>query len=94
MGLFDQIVGAIADPDREVNPGQLGSILNTVTQLSSNQGIDSATTQTAISVVGSYVRSSLQQQRAAGGSEQVEAIVNQFGGTNANMGALQSLFTP
>jgi hypothetical protein len=94
MGLFDQILGAINNPNQQASPDQLGMILNTVQQLSNQRGLSPSTTQTALSVVGSYVRSALQQQRATRGSGQAEAIVNQFGGTNPNPNALEALFTP
>jgi len=94
MALFDQILGAINNPNQQASPDQLGTILNTVQQLSRNQGMDASTTQTALSVVGSYVRSALQQQRATGGNARAEAIVNQFGNAQPSTAALQSLFTP
>lgn len=94
MGLFDQILGAVNNPNQQASPDQLGMILNTVQQLSNRQGLNSSATQTALSVVGSYVRSALQQQRATRGPGQAEAIVNQFGGTNPNPSALDALFTP
>lgn len=94
MGLFDQILGAVNDPNQQASPDQLSSILGTVQQLSNRQGIDSSATQTALSVVGSYVRSALQQQRANGGVDRAETIVNQYGGTSPSTGALEALFTP
>jgi len=94
MGLFDQIVGAIANPDQQANPDQLGSILGAVQQLSGNTGIDPGTSQTVMSMVGGYVRSALQQQQAMGGTEQAENIVNQFSGLGANPSAVSALFGP
>lgn len=94
MGLFDQILGAVNNPQQQASPDQLGTILNTVQQLSGRQGLDASTTQTALSVVGGYVRSALQQQRAAGGTAQAEAIVNRYGSTNPNPGAMDALFNP
>ncbi|MBD1869790.1 DUF937 domain-containing protein [Cyanobacteria bacterium FACHB-471] len=94
MGLFDQIVSAIDNPNQQANPSQLGSIINTVQQLSNNQGVDSSQTQTLLSTVGGYVRSALQQQQAAGGRSNAEAIVNQYSGTSPNAAAVQALFSP
>lgn len=94
MALFDQILGAINNPNQQGSPDQLGGMLNTVQQLAQNQGVDPGTASTAMSVVGSYVRSSLQAQRAAGGNDRVESLVNQYAGTNPSMGALQALFSP
>jgi hypothetical protein len=94
MGLFDQILSAVNNPNQQANPNQLGSVMNTVQQLSNNQGTNSATTQLAMSVVGNYVRSALQEKRAVAGDEQAQAIVNQYGGTTPNPQAVQSLFNP
>jgi Bacterial protein of unknown function (DUF937) len=92
MALFDQILGAIANPNQQGSPDQLGGIINTVQQLATSRGVDPATTQTALSVAGGYVRSALQQQRAQGGN--VEGLVNQYAGTTPNAGAVQALFSP
>lgn len=94
MSLFEQILGAIDNPNQQASPDQLGAILGTVQQLTNGQGLDPSTTQTAVSVLGGYVRSALQQQRDSGGADQAEALVNQFGGTQANSGALNALFGP
>ncbi|KKD38308.1 DUF937 domain-containing protein [Limnoraphis robusta] len=94
MGLFDQIVGALNDPNQEASNTQLDNILSTVQQLTNNQGISSDTTQTALSVLGGYVRSALQQKRTNQGNESVEAFVNQYSGTGQNSQAVSSLFSP
>ncbi|WP_445240813.1 hypothetical protein [Microcoleus vaginatus] len=52
MGLFDQILSAIDNPNQQASPNQLGNILGAVEQLSGNQGIDAGTTQLAMSVLG------------------------------------------
>ena len=92
MGLFDQILGAMDNPQQQASPNQLSSILGAVQQLSNNQGIDSGTAQTAMSVVGSYVRSALQQQQQTQGPGSAEAIVNQYAGTTPNSNAVEALF--
>lgn len=94
MGLFDQVLSALDNPNQQANPDQIGQILGTVQQLASNKGIDSSATQTVTSVVGQYVRSALQQQRATGGNEQIANIIEQFSGTGANPAAVEALFSP
>jgi len=94
MGLFDQIVSAIDDPNQQANPGQLNGIVNIVQQLSQSYGSNPAVTQSVLSIVGNHVRSALQEKQAIAGPGQAQAIVNQFGGTNPNPQAVQSLFTP
>ena len=94
MGLFEQIIGAVANPNQQGNIGQIGSIMNTVQQLSNSSGADSDTMQSVFSIVGGQVRSALQQKRDTDGNEAAEAVVNQFGGTSANPSAVASLFSP
>jgi hypothetical protein len=92
MGLFDQIINAIDNPSQQASSGQLGDILSTVNQLSNNSNTDPSTIQTALSVVGNYARSALQDKRAHEGSEQTQQFVNQFGGTQPSSQAVQLLF--
>jgi hypothetical protein len=94
MGLFDQILGAIDNPNQQANPDQLSAILNTVQQTASSQGVQPAATNDVMSMLGGYVRSALQQQATTGGRGQAEAIVNQFGGTSPSASALQAVFSP
>ncbi len=94
MGLFDQILGAVANPNQQGSLGQIGGIISAVDQLSNRTGADSSTIQSMLGVVGNYVRSSLQQQQATGGNEQAQALVNQYSGTSENPQAVNSLFSP
>lgn len=87
MALFDEILNAVGNPELQANPDQLSGILGTVQQLSSNHGTDPGTTQTLVSVVGNYLRSSLQ----AAGPDQAQALVNQYGGTAPNQQAVEAL---
>ncbi|HEY9298955.1 MAG TPA: DUF937 domain-containing protein [Phormidium sp.] len=92
MGLFDQILNAVNDPNMQANAGQLANILGGVQQVQNNQGTDNSTMQSALSGVGSLVRSSLQQKRAQGGNQLVQTIINQFAGTSPNPSAVNALF--
>lgn len=95
MGLFEQIINAIDNPQQQGNNEQLGEILNTIEQLSNNTGTSHPSTiQSALGILGSYVRSALQQKQADSGNEEVQAIVNQYGGVNANPEAVDTLFSP
>lgn len=94
MGFFDQIVSAINNPNQQASPDQLGGILQAVEQLSRGQSTSPATTQTALSVVSSYVRSALQERRTHAGNDQAEQIVTRYSGTTSNPQAVQELFTP
>ncbi|MEB3886577.1 DUF937 domain-containing protein [Lyngbya sp. CCY1209] len=94
MGLFDQIVGALNDPQAQANAGQLGNLINTAQQLSTQLGASPETTQTLMSVAGGYVRSALQEKRSQEGDESVQTFVNEHGGTNPDPVAVQGLFSP
>lgn len=93
MGLFDQILGAVANPNQQGSLGQLGSIVNTVQQLSDRTGADSSTIQSVMGIVGNYVRSSLQEKQATGGEAEAQTLVNQYAGTSPNPQAVNSLFS-
>jgi hypothetical protein len=93
MGLFDQIVSAIDNPNQQANPDQLDGIVNVMRQLSQTSGSNPAVMQSVLSIVGNHVRSALQEKQAVAGPGQAQAIVNQYGGTNPNPQAVQSLFT-
>ncbi|PSB00567.1 DUF937 domain-containing protein [Merismopedia glauca] len=93
MGLFDQILSAVGNPDQQANNDGLANIINTVGQLSGNNGVDPSVVNSALSIVGNHVRSSLQQQRSESGDRQVEGLVNQFAGTGYNPDAVSSIFS-
>ncbi|MHC5728946.1 MAG: DUF937 domain-containing protein [Nostoc sp.] len=94
MGLFDQILGAIANPNQQGSLGQLGNIVNTVQQLSDRTGTDPSTIQSILSIVGGQVRSALQDKQATDGNEATQTLVNQYAGTSPNPEAVDSLFSP
>ena len=93
MSLFNQIINALDNSNQEGNSGQLAGIFNTVQQLSNNAQADPSTLQSALSIVGNYTRSALQEKRANEGEQQTEAFVNQFSGTQPNNQAVNLLFS-
>lgn len=92
MSLFDQIMSAVANPQQQASTNQLGSILGVAQQVAGNQGLDSNATQAVMSLLGGYVRSSLQNQQASQGSGHVQSLVNQFAGLGSNPQAVSALF--
>ena len=66
MSIFNQILSAIDNPEKEASTNQLGSILDTVQQLSRNYQAHPDAVQSAMSIVGNYTKSALQQQRSQG----------------------------
>ncbi len=93
MSLFDQIISAVGNPQQQANPDQLGGILGMAQQLGNSHGVDSGTTQTILSALGNHVRSSLQDKQSAMGGDQVQSLVNQFGGLGNNPDAVQAVFS-
>ena len=94
MTFFNQILGALQNPAQAASPGQVANILSTVDQVSDSYGTDRNTTQSALSIVGNYVRSALQQKRETQGYDQAQSIVNQYSGSYPNPQAVNSLFSP
>lgn len=94
MGLFDQIINAIDNPEQQASSDQLGNIFNTTQQLSNTYNTNPSTMQSLLSIVGNQVRSALQQKRSQDGYEQAQSFVNQYGGTYPNPQAVNSLFAP
>lgn len=94
MSLFNQILSAIGNPEQEASTSQLGSILDTVQQLSvsDSNSAQSPAIESAMSIVGNYTRSALQAKRNQGGAAQVQQLINQFAGNGANASAVNSLF--
>lgn len=92
MNIFNQIVTAIDNPEQEASNNQLSSILDTVQQLSVNYQANPSAVESAMSIVGNYTKSALQQQRNQGGTTQVNQMLKQFGGTQASPQVLSALF--
>nr|WP_242040374.1 MULTISPECIES: DUF937 domain-containing protein [Desertifilum] len=94
VGLFNQILGALNNPNQEANSGQLSTILNVVQQLNGSTGANPSQIQSVLSLVGGAVRSSLRERAASGGGEQqAQALVNQYAGVTPNAQAVQALFS-
>lgn len=94
MKLFDQIVGALNNPELQASSNQINDLMNTAQQLGVNLGGSPETTQAAMSVVGDYVRSALKEKRDNEGKESVQSLVNQYSGVKPNPAVVQLLFSP
>ena len=77
MGLFDQVMKAVADPSRQASAGQLTDILGTAKQVARDNNADSDNMQQAMSVIGGFVRSSLQEKRQTDGDAAAETLIQQ-----------------
>lgn len=92
MGLFNQILQAIDNPNQQASFNGLSNILGTIQQTGSIYGADPGQSQMLLSMVGGYVRSALQEKRNNEGEDIVKNLVNQFSGTSANPQAVFALF--
>ena len=92
MSIFKQILNAIDNPNAEASTNQLSSILDTVQQLSSSYQANPSTVQSAMSIVGNFTKSALQEKRNQAGTAQVNQLINQFGGTQPSSQILSALF--
>ncbi|MEM7795297.1 MAG: DUF937 domain-containing protein [Cyanobacteria bacterium P01_C01_bin.118] len=92
MGIFDQVMGAIQDPNREASIGQLGQIVSMAQQVAQANNANSSSTQQAASIVGGFVKSALQEKQQTQGLDAVLDLVQQ--GTTDGAGVLPKLFSP
>jgi hypothetical protein len=93
MSIFFDLLSAINNPNQQANVSQLAAIVNSVENLTKNEGIDSSQLQSIMSIVGNQIRPALQQQEAIIGKGRLENLVNQVV-TSGGGSALQSLFSP
>lgn len=93
MSLVNALLGAIDNPQQQASTSQLGSILNTVQQLSQGTSASPDAMQAAVGIVGKYVQSSLKQKRETEGPAAAMSLVNQFSGTQANNAVVSALLS-
>lgn len=92
MGLFNQVMGAIKDPERQASMSQLGQIVSMAKDVAQANNANSGTTQQAASIVGAYVKSALQEKRQNQGMDRVLELVDQ--GSQDGAAVLPQLFSP
>jgi len=85
MGLFDQVMKAVADPGRQANVGQLTQILGSAKQVAKDNNADSDTMQQAMSVIGGFVRSSLKEKRQTEGPAAAQALLEEGAANGASV---------
>lgn len=91
MGLFDQVLNAIEDPQRQGNSNQLGQIVSAMSQMSQQTHTNPDTMQQAVAIVGSFLKPSLQETRRTQGEAAAEQMVergSQAGGATAILSQL------
>lgn len=77
MGLFDQVMKAVADPSRQASASQLTNILGAAKQIGAQNNADSDTMQQTMTVVGGFVRSALKEKRQTEGNSAAQALIEQ-----------------
>ena len=91
MSLFDAILGAVNNPNQQASVSQLGNLVRMVQQVSGENGMDAATTQSVMSMVGNAVQSGLQDHSQANGIDATQNLVDQLSGGNTSQSAIASL---
>lgn len=94
MSLFDAILGAVNNPNQQASADQLGNLVGMVQQVSGEHGMDAATTQSVMSMVGNAVQSGLQDHSQANGIDATQNLVDQLSGGNTSQSAIESLIPP
>lgn len=94
MSLFDAILGAVNNPNQQASADQLGNLVGMVQQVSGEHGMDAATTQSVMSMVGNAVQSGLQDHSQANGIDATQNLVYQLSGGNTSQIAIESLIPP
>ncbi len=85
MGLFDQVMKAVADPNRKASANQLSQILGSAKQVAKDNNTDSDTMQQAMSVIGGFVRSSLKEKRQQEGASAAQALLEEGAANGASV---------
>ncbi len=85
MGLFDQVMKAVADPGRQASVGQLTQILGSAKQIANENNADADTMQQAMSVIGGFVRSSLKDTRRAQGDDAAQSLIEEGSANGATV---------
>lgn len=93
MSLFNLILNAIDNPEQEASTGQLGEIMKTVKQVSNTAHTSPSSVKSAMSILGKYTKSALQEKRDQEGEGSVQQIINQFAGTQASNQVVSALFS-
>lgn len=91
MGLFDQVMQAIDDPNRLASTNDIGQVAKTVQQLSQQTNASPSGMQQAVSIVGKFVRSSLQETRSQQGNAAAQTLVER--GSESGTAVLGQLFS-
>jgi len=102
MGIFDTILSAIDNPDQQGSNDDISNVLGNIQRISQDYNVNPDTLADAVSVVGNYVKGSLQETKNNEGESQVNNILNQLSGAptdsdpdnilnNPNLGLLFNL---
>ncbi|MGK7929914.1 MAG: DUF937 domain-containing protein [Microcystaceae cyanobacterium] len=75
MGLFFDLLSSINDPNTEGSVDQLSTAVNTIRQLSQDNGIEEGQMQTILSTLGTTLRPMLQQQAVTGDRSSIESML-------------------
>jgi len=94
MSLFEEVLNAINEPDKQANSTQISQIIGVIEQFSQVGNVNDQKSQALTSIVGKYVRSALKEKQQSQGIEEAEAVIEKYGGTSPNAEAVNAVMTP
>lgn len=94
MELFLNVLNAIHNPDRQGSMEQLETIFNTLNQVATKRGIESAQMQEIITALGRFLRPVLQHQQRMMGVQALENLIAQMTDTETTAATIHLLISP
>lgn len=85
MSIFDSILSAVDNPEQKGSTNDIANIVGNVQRISQDYNVSPDTIADAVSIVGKYVKGSLQQKREEGGEEQVNRVVDELSETSTDV---------
>lgn len=94
MELFLNLINAIDNPDQQGSMAQFETILNTVNQVATKRGIESAQMQEILTVLGRFLRPILQHQQRMMGVQALENLIAQMTDSETTAATINLLISP
>jgi len=93
MGLFFDVLSSINNPNQQGSIEQLGSVFESVQQLTNNQGMNTNQMSSVLNALGGALQPALKQQAGTMGTGQLEGMVSKLAGPGG-LASLQSALPP
>ncbi len=93
MGLFFDVLSSINNPNQQGSVEQLGSVFESVQQLTNNQGMNADQMSSVLNALGGALQPALKQQAGAMGAGSLDSMIGKLAGPGG-LAALQSAIPP